>query len=280
MAVFVCLLPAFPILIVIKGFVAPEYIFKGTLNLNGSELQHFSFTQVYFKYIDQLLQFNFGESVVSGNSVSSEVLSGFFTSSSFILVALLLAIVGMLINSSIKADPLFNSFKQSGQSYAAFIPLIVLSYFVQYVLFKLGISLSYSLKMISASLVITVIPTYVGSNQLRKTMKQVINSDFFNFHLACGFNHSYIWNKLTARLAWMEILNISEYLMIYFFAFSVFVEIPFNIQGMGFKFINAIQHLDYPIIIGFCIFQIIFLSIVGLIIEVIKMKLDPRLSKL
>ena len=37
-----------------------------------------------------------------------------------------------------------------------------------------------------------------------------------------------------------------------------------------------IQRFDYPVIIGFCVFGIILLSLVGLIVEAIKLRIDPR----
>ncbi len=60
--------------------------------------------------------------------------------------------------------------------------------------------------------------------------------------------------------------------------FLYFVEVPFGINGMGYRFVSSIHRFDYPVIIGFCIFTILILSFVNILVDLLKLKLDPRLA--
>jgi len=56
------------------------------------------------------------------------------------------------------------------------------------------------------------------------------------------------------------------------------VEAPFGIDGMGYCFVMAVHRYDHPVIIGYCILAIVILALIGLVIEVLKAGLDPRIS--
>ena len=96
------------------------------------------------------------------------------------------------------------------------------------------------------------------------------------FHKALGFSIGEIWKKFCYKFIVIDYLSFFENMLIFMIGFLFFVETPFGIHGMGYKFVIAIQRFDYPVIIGFCIFSIIFLSIVGLLVETVKLNLDPR----
>ena len=133
-----------------------------------------------------------------------------------------------------------------------------------------------NIKYLYASAVLSLYPIYVVTNATKKTLRDLSNSDFFLCHIAFGFNIKEIWEKFCYKFIIIDYLSFFENIIIFMFGFIFFVEAPFGIQGMGYKFIIAIQRFDYPVIIGFCTFGVILLSIVNLAVEAIKIAFDPR----
>jgi peptide/nickel transport system permease protein len=128
----------------------------------------------------------------------------------------------------------------------------------------------------AAMAVLSVYPVYVIANALEKTLSELKDSDFILFHKAMGFTAGEIWQKFCYKFIIIDYLSFFENMLIFMIGFLFFVEMPFGIHGMGYRFVTAIQRFDYPVIIGFCIFGIMLLSVVGLIVEAMKLRLDPR----
>jgi peptide/nickel transport system permease protein len=278
LALTILVIPLVPIVIIFAGVSSPEYVIKGTLNMDLSQTQAVSYWRIYFRFLRNILCFDWGTSTASGQSTLSIVFSGMLESLKIIIPSIIISyMIGTLIGISAEKSKRANSVWNKSQ-FIFYIPMIVLSYLMLYFLSFVGIDFLSNVKYVAAIIALSVYPVYVITNALRKTLQELGSSDFFLFHMALGFNTGEIWKKFCYKFIVIDYLSFFENMLIFMIGFLFFVETPFGIHGMGYKFVIAIQRFDYPVIIGFCIFGIILLSIVGLIVEAIKLKLDPRLA--
>jgi len=263
-----------PIAIIFLGISNPEYVIYGTLNLDVSHRA--SVWEIYTTFLRHIILFDFGTSTASGQLVIIEIGSALGESAKSIIPALCFSYgVGTFIGVFIiKSQRVENLWKKS--AFVFYVPMIVFSYVFLYLLDLMGIDFLSSIKYLFTSLILSIYPIYVVSKSFSRTIFETTRSDFFSFHQSCGFNKKQIWKKFCKKFVFIDYLSFFENLVIYMFGFIFFVETPFGIHGIGYKFVFAIQRFDYPVIIGFCIFSIILLSAIGIVIETIKPTLDPR----
>ncbi|MCJ7516224.1 MAG: ABC transporter permease [Dehalococcoidia bacterium] len=273
----ILIIPLVPIAIIFAGVSSPEYVIKGTLNIDLSQMATLNYWEVYTSFLSHIIRFDLGTSVASGKPVIGIVLSGINESLKIMFASILFSyivgtFVGICIERSKRANRVWNS-----SQFVFYVPIIVFSYLLLYFLSFIGADFLSPIKYAAAMLALSVYPIYIVANTLKKTLQELRDSDFFMFHKALGFDSGQIWRKFCHKFIAIDYLSFLENMLIFMMGFLFFVETPFGIPGMGYTFIVAIQRFDYPVIIGFCIFAIIFLSIVGLIVDGVKMRLDPRL---
>ena len=272
----ILIIPIIPIAVIFLGISTPEYVIYGTLNVDVS--QGISSWAIYTSFLKKILLFDFGTSTASGQPVVKEVFQALTESAQLIFPALAFGygtgtIFGIMLSR-------FPSIKKIWKkvSFVFFIPTIVFSYVSLYFFDSIGIDMLSWIRYVFAGLILSIYPIYVVSHSFEKTVKEIARSDFFSFYLSCGFNVEQIWKKFCYRFIIIDYLAFFENLLIFMFGFIFFVETPFGIHGIGYRFVFAVQRFDYPVIIGFCVISIILLSVVGLIAEYIKKTLDPRVS--
>jgi ABC-type dipeptide/oligopeptide/nickel transport system permease component len=269
-------IPVVPILIIFAGVSSPEYIIRGTLNIDLSQIEMMNYWEIYTIFLSNIVRFNLGTSTASGQSVISIVSSGMLESLKIIIPSIIISfIIGTLIGIWTEKSRRANSVWHKLQ-FTFYIPMIVISYLLLYFLSYIGVDFLSNIKYITAMMVLSIYPIYVITNALKKTLQELGNSNFFLFHSALGFDRGEIWKKFCYKFIVIDYLSFFENILIFMIGFLYFVETPFGIHGMGYKFVIAIHRFDYPVVIGFCILGIILLSIVGLIVEPVKSKLDPR----
>lgn len=274
LGITILLIPALPILIVFLGVSSPQYVIYGTLNLDIS--QSIPAWQIYTTFLKHIVIFDFGTSTSSGQLVVHEVVTALAESAKSIILALLLSytigtLTGVLASKSGRSKKLLMQ-----SEFIFYIPMIVFSYVTLYLLDFIGIDFLSDIRYVLAGLILAIYPCYIVLKSINKTVMEIKNSDFFSFHRSCGFRDEQIWGKFCKRFVIIDYLSFFENLLIFMFGFIFFVEMPFGIHGIGYKFVMAIQRFDYPVIIGFCIFSIILFSIIGILAETIKMWIDPR----
>jgi len=272
----ILVIPLVPIIIIFIGISSPEYVIKGTLNMDLSQIQTLSYWKIYTNFLHNIVRFNLGRSLASGKSVINVVSTGMLESLKIIVPSIIVSyiigtLIGVLVERSKKISNIWNKLQ-----FIFYIPMIIISYLFLYFLSFIGINFLSNVRYITAVVVLSIYPIYIITNALKKTLRELESSDFFLFHKALGFETNEIWKKFCYRFIIIDYLAFFENIVIFMIGFIFFVEMPFGIQGMGYKFVVAIQRFDYPVIIGFCIFGIFLLSFIGLVVEIIKLRLDPR----
>lgn len=274
----ILIIPFVPIVVIFLGISSPEYTLKGTLNIDISQTRPTNYWEIYANFLNQIIHLEFGNSISSGQLVINEISSGLLESFKIILPAIVISYfigtaTGILTEKYSITDLLWRK-----AQFLFYVPMIVIAYLLLYFLDFLSIDFSSNIKYLAAALVLSTYPIYVIINAIKKTLKELSYSDFFLYHQASGFSIGEIWKKFCYKFVIIDYLSFFENIIIFMFGFIFFAETPFGIHGMGYKFIIAIQRFDYPVIIGFCIFGIILLSVIGLVVDIIKSYLDPRLT--
>ena len=278
LAFTVLIIPVVPILVIFVGVSSPEYVMKGTLNIDLSQTEATDYMKVYTTFLMNMLRLNLGTSATSGKSVISIVSSGMLKSLIIIIPSTIFSYTaGMLIGIWTEKSKIANAIWSKSQ-FVFYIPMIAFSYLLLYLLTFAGVDLLSNKRYLAAIIALSLYPVFVISNSLKKTLVDLRRSDFFLFHKSLGFGEDRIWNKFCRKLVLVDFLSYLENILIYMFGFLYFAETPFGINGMGHKFVFAVQRFDYPVIIGFCVFGILLLSTVGLMVDILKLRLDTRLA--
>lgn len=272
----ILVIPLAPIAIIFLGVNSPEYVIKGTLHIDLSQTDRISWLNIYTDFLSRIVQLDFGRSTSSGELVIKEILSGISESFKIILLAIVFSyfiatVIGILTERYKTADRLWK-----WTQFLFFLPMIVIAYLLLYFLDYLGVNMLSNVRYFAGAAVLSIYPVYVISNALKKTLQELPDSDFFLCHQAFGFSVKETWKRFCVKFIVLDYFSFFENIIIFMIGFLFFAETPFGIHGMGYKFMNAIQRFDYPLIIGYCIFGIILLSIIGLIIDAIKISLDHR----
>lgn len=274
LGITILLIPALPILIIFFGISSPQYVIYGTLNMDAS--QTMSAWDVYFTFLLHMLTFDFGTSTSSGQLVTHEIITALRESFKSMSLALVFSytfgtIAGLLSATSDRIKRLLTK-----SEFFFYIPMVVLSYLALYALDRVGIDFSSDIRYFVAGLILSVYPFSIVTKSISKTIAEVRNSDFYQFHRSNGFTEQQIWRKFCKGFIISDYLSFFENLLVFMLGFIFFVETPFGIHGIGHKFVMAVQRFDYPVVIGFCMFSIVFLSVVGMLAEAVKAWVDPR----
>lgn len=263
-------IPAIPIFIIFLGTNSPEYVINGTLNMRVSE--DLNPTGIYLESLKNLLSFNLGTSTASGLPVVQEVAGAFLESSKIIIPSLLLSLlvgIALLRTPKRKSNKLY-------LDWICFVPMVVFSYVSIFLVDRLGFDVTSNVRYFLAIIILSIYPAYLIHNSFSKRYNEIIESDFYKYHQANGFPDKLILKKYLPKHFLIEYLSIFESIFIYMFGFIFFVESPLAINGIGKTFVWSIQRYDYPMIIGFCVFAVIILTVVNVIMDTLLLKLDKR----
>ncbi len=226
------IIPLVPILIIFAGVSSPEYVIKGTLNMDLSQTEALNYLDIYTSFLKNIVRFDLGTSTASGKSVISIVSSGIKESLIIVIPGIILSyitgtLIGIWTEKSKRAASVWNK-----SQFIFYVPIIVISYLVLYFLSFIGVDFLSNIKYIAAMAVLSVYPVYVIANALKKTLSELKNSDFLLFHEAMGFTAGKIWQKFCYRFIIIDYLSFLENMLIFMIGFLFFVEFAFSIHCM------------------------------------------------
>lgn len=270
--VTILIIPALPLLIIYIGAESTEYVITGTLNMSVSPSA--SVWELYLQAIKNLISLNFGTSISSGQPVFDEIIIGITQSSIIIIPSIIISYIFGTILGVLRRNNKFSG--KSKLEFVFFIPMIVYSYLFLFLSDSLGIDFTSGIKYLYAIVILSIYPTYIIYKSFITNYQSVKESEFYKFHLSSGFDKSQILKKFLTRFIAIEYLSFFENLVLYMFGFIYFVESPFAISGIGSKFIISVHRFDYPFVIGFCVFSIVLFSVISILTETLKLRIDVR----
>ena len=119
-------------------------------------------------------------------------------------------------------------------------------------------------------------PMAVVSELTRSSLSQVMAMDYIRTARAKGLSRSAIIMHHALRNALNPVVTAISGWFASLMAGAVFVEYIFNWRGIGVVIVNALEHYDFPVVMGAVLLIAVMLVIINILVDVIYGLLDPR----
>jgi peptide/nickel transport system permease protein len=134
-----------------------------------------------------------------------------------------------------------------------------------------------------ASLVMPATALAIGQVALlarlvRAEMIEVLRSDYIRFAHARGLHPSVVNLSHALRNTLIPVITVSGIQLGFLFAFAIVAEVVFQWPGVGLLFIQALGATDAPVISAVLLVTALFFTTVNLIVDLLYVLVDPRLS--
>lgn len=244
------------------------------------------FHEQYITWVGNVLQGDFGESVVRrGTPVSEMVLEGTWVTIQLNVLAMILSIgvalpVGMI--AAIRRYSSFDYFSMLGASLGVALPnfwvgLMLIFLFAGY----LGILPSSGLNSPSAYIlpvvVLAIEQTALLARLMRGSTIDVMTQDFVTVARAKGLNEMPVVFRHIARNALLPVITIIGYRISFILSGTIVVETVFGVPGIGRQFIQSVDRLDYQVMQAIVLLLSIAVVLGNLLTDLAYAYIDPRI---
>jgi oligopeptide transport system permease protein len=243
------------------------------------------FTQ-YLMYMKNLLQGDFGESVVfPGRSVTDTIkntspVSGIIGGSALIIGLIIGVTLGIIaaLNKNRWPDYLVMFIAILGVT----IPIFVIASLAQYLAaVKLDIlppsGWGRPEHLILPIFVMCFGPIASFARYMKSSMLETMSQDYILTAQAKGLSRRMVILKHALRNSLIPIATILAARIVAIFTGSFIVERMFGIPGIGFYYISSINNNDYSMILGTTIFYAALFILAQLAVDFMYMVIDPRI---
>lgn len=241
----------------------------------------------YFRYLGQVVQWDFGPSMkYKGQTVNSIISDGFAVSLTLGAEALLIAIGGGILLGIIAALR-----HNRWQDYSAMviavigisIPSFILAAGLQYILaFKMGLFPIARWESFSSTILpafaLAATPLAMIARLTRSSMLEVMNQDYIKTAKSKGLSARAVTYKHAIRNALLPTITYIGLLFAGIITGSFIIENIFAIPGLGKQFVVSITNRDYSVIMGTTVFYSVILLFSMLILDIVYGFIDPRIK--
>ena len=247
------------------------------------------FFEQFFNYVVNLLQGNFGNSLVSGRPVGKMILAAAPVSVSLgICTALVTAAIavplGMIaaLNQNSRLDYIILGsalFLWAIPPYVAG-PLIM----VALIQFLPGGNIPYGwggvfdVRILLPLIVISFHPVALIVRQTRAAVIEILSEDFVKTAKAKGVPKAVIALRHILRPVLTPVVTQLGLIMITILNGAIFVELVFGLPGLGRLTISALMDSDYPVILAITLIGSFCVVASNLLVDILYPLLDPRAS--
>ncbi len=130
--------------------------------------------------------------------------------------------------------------------------------------------------MLVPSLVLGLSTMAYLTRLMRSSMLEIVNSDFVRTAKAKGLPPTRIFTKHQLRNAVLPVITVLGPAIAAITTGGFVVELVFAIPGLGRYFVQAVQQLDYTVIMGTTVFYGAFLVFMVIAVDIIYGLVDPR----
>jgi ABC-type dipeptide/oligopeptide/nickel transport system permease component len=166
------------------------------------------------------------------------------------------------------------------------VPSFVFAAFAQLAMVKINGAIGFSLlpvagwgsvsHMIMPSLVLGLGTMAYLTRLMRSSMLEIISSDYIRTANAKGLPPTRIFLKHEMRNAVMPVVTVLGPAIAAITTGSFVIELVFAIPGLGRYFVQAVQQLDYTVIMGTTVFFGAFLVLMVILVDLLYGFIDPR----
>ena len=112
---------------------------------------------------------------------------------------------------------------------------------------------------------------------MRSSMLEVVNEDYIKTARAKGLSPTRIFFRHQLRNAILPVITVLGPQIAVITTGGFVVELVFAIPGLGRYFVQAVQQLDYTVIMGTTVFYGAFLVLMVIVVDILYGFIDPRL---
>lgn len=248
-------------------------------------------TQQYVIYIGNMLQGDFGISFTQKNRRVNDIIREHFPISAVLgVLALLIAAVGGVVWGAITAvyrDRWPDSVIMFLVVVSVSVPSFVFAMLGQLGILKLNQWWGSSLlpvagwgtvqHMLMPALVLGLGTMAYLTRLMRSSMLEVTSADYIRTARAKGLSPLRIFFKHQLRNAILPVVTVLGPAIAAITTGGFVVELVFAIPGLGRYFVQAVQQLDYTVIMGTTVFYGAFLVLMVLVVDILYGFIDPRI---
>lgn len=241
----------------------------------------------YVNYLKQLVQGDFGTSIVNvGYEVTDIIADKFPVSAKLGIISVIVSVVigiPLGILAAHKRGTLIDRAITSFSSLFASLPGFVLAVLLLYI-FGMWVRLLPTTGLSSwQNYILPVTALSIGTiasmaRITRASLLDVLSQDFTRFLRAKGMSTKIVLFKHTLRNAAVPIVTVLGPMTAGMLVGNLVVETVFSIPGLGSYLVTCISQRDYPVIMGTTIFYTAFIVFVLLIVDVVYCVIDPRVK--
>ncbi len=125
---------------------------------------------------------------------------------------------------------------------------------------------------------LSLYPTCYIARLTRSSMLDAINQEYVKTARAKGLKVGPIIFKHALRNALIPVITYLGPLTAFTLCGGFVVETVFSIPGLGRAFVQSVQALDYPLIMGTSLFLATFIVVMNLIVDLLYKVVDPRIN--
>lgn len=246
--------------------------------------------QQYFIYLGNMLQGDFGISFTQQNRQVNDIIKDHFPVSATLgMMAILIAAAGGILWGALTAtyrnrlpDVIIMFLVILGIS----VPSFVFAALGQLLLVNINSLIGYSLipvagwgtfaHMLMPSLVLGLGTMALLTRLMRSSMLEVVNEDYIKTAKAKGLSPLRIFFKHQLRNAILPVITVLGPQIAVITTGGFVVELVFAIPGLGRYFVQAIQQMDYTVIMGTTVFYGAFLVFMVIVVDILYGFIDPR----
>lgn len=112
---------------------------------------------------------------------------------------------------------------------------------------------------------------------VRAEMLEVLGQDYIRFARARGLPTNRIYYDHALKNTLVPVITIIGLQFGSIIAFSIITESVFQWPGLGLMFINAIYHVDIPVMSAYLVLVSVVFVVINLIVDILYMFIDPRI---
>ena len=247
-------------------------------------------TEQYVLFLTNMLQGDFGISFTQQNRQVNDIIRDHFPVSATLgVLAILFAALGGVLWGALTAlyrnrlpDIIIMFLVILGISVPSFVFAAIGQLFLVNINSFFGSSVipvagwGTFMHMLMPSLVLGLGTMALLTRLMRSSMLEVVNEDYIKTARAKGLSPSRIFFRHQLRNAILPVVTVLGPQIAAITTGGFVVELVFAIPGLGRYFVQAIQQLDYTVIMGTTVFYGAFLVFMVIVVDILYGFIDPR----
>ena len=239
----------------------------------------------YFYWIWDVMRFDFGESMISGQPVIRLILERFPLTLSLALMGIVISIIIAIplgVISAVKRwsfwDYLGMIFSQVGMAVPSFwlAILLLLLFSVKFKIFPLFGS-GTLMHLILPAISLGIARAAVLLRLTRASMAEELSKEYVVAARSKGLTDRMVHYKHALKNALLPVITIGGIQLGYMLGGAIIIEQVFSLPGLGRLFLFGVYQRDFPLIQGGVVFVAFAFSLINFLVDMVYSVLNPKI---